>query len=139
MRLWYLLLMKFFGFLLALPLLVAGCASADNAGESVEETVMDSSEQETRLADDVEAGEDWTDTPEGEQEGPSMGALPWRPSPLTTLKKAAGALSMGRCTTSPTGSPSTPVARVEFWGCAVAMARHSSKESMVARQAPRPH
>ena len=75
MRLWYLLLMKFFGFLLALPLLVAGCASADNAGESVEETVMDSSEQETRLADDVEAGEDWTDTPDGEQEGPSMGAL----------------------------------------------------------------
>ena len=75
MRPWYLLVMKFFGFFLVVPLLVAGCASADNAVEPAEETVMESSEQETRLADDVEAGEDWTDTPEGDQEGPSMGAL----------------------------------------------------------------
>ena len=61
--------------LLALPLFLVGCSTSDTPTDVAEDAVMESSEQETRLADDVEPGEDWTDTPEGEQEGPALAAL----------------------------------------------------------------
>jgi cytochrome b involved in lipid metabolism len=48
--------------LLAIPLLLAGCAGAP--AEQVEELPTDSgAAEETRLADDVQEGEEWTDTP----------------------------------------------------------------------------
>lgn len=48
--------------LLAIPLLLVGCASAP--AEQVEELPADSGAAgETRLADDVQEGEEWTDTP----------------------------------------------------------------------------
>jgi cytochrome b involved in lipid metabolism len=57
--------------LLLFPLLLAGCASAP--AEPAEELPTDSGMAgETRLADDVQEGEEWTDTPstdEGMAEG----------------------------------------------------------------------
>ena len=48
--------------LLAIPLLLAGCAAAP--AEEVQELPADSGNaEETRLADDVQDGEEWTDTP----------------------------------------------------------------------------
>lgn len=48
--------------LLAIPLLLAGCAAAP--AEEVQELPADSGNaEETRLADDVQEGEEWTDTP----------------------------------------------------------------------------
>ena len=56
--------------LLAIPLLLAGCAAAP--AEEVQELPADSGNaEETRLADDVQEGEEWTDTPmDGEVAAP---------------------------------------------------------------------
>jgi len=61
--------------LLALPLFLVGCSTSDTSTDVAEDALMESSEQETRLADEVEPGEDWTDTPEGEPEGLSLDGL----------------------------------------------------------------
>ena len=55
--------------LLLVPILLAGCAGAP--AEPVEELPSDSEMSgETRLADDVQEGEEWTDTPMGEEAAP---------------------------------------------------------------------
>ena len=56
--------------LLAIPLLLAGCTSAP--AEQAEELPAESGAAgETRLADDVQEGEEWTDTPmEGDTAAP---------------------------------------------------------------------
>ena len=56
--------------LLALPLLLVGCASAP-AEDSNEVPAPSDAAGETRLADDVQEGEEWTDTPmEGDAAAP---------------------------------------------------------------------
>ena len=60
--------------LLLVPLLLAGCASA--RAEPAAETLVDSEMSgETRLADDVQEGDEWTDTPTGDEVAPEGLAL----------------------------------------------------------------
>jgi cytochrome b involved in lipid metabolism len=61
--------MTYRALLLLVPLVLAGCASAP--AEPAEELPVDSEMSgETRLADDVQEGEEWTDTPMGDEAAP---------------------------------------------------------------------
>jgi cytochrome b involved in lipid metabolism len=74
----YISAMKKLAFLFFAPLFLVACATGsateDGVSSSSEESVADVTE-ETRLADDVQEGEEWTDTPADGAQAPGMMVL----------------------------------------------------------------